>query len=54
MALKIGIWKQKKKKVGVFWPISRGEEHSGRGREEFGSFFILKILTDITVGWLRG
>lgn len=46
--------KKKKKKVVFFWPISRGEECLGRGREKFGSFFILKMLTDIMVGWLRG
>ena len=52
MALKIGTWKQKYRVL--FWPIIKGEEHPGREREEFGSFLILKILTDIMVGWLRG
>ena len=50
MALKIIIGKLKKKtkKKAVFcWPKVRREEHSGRGREEFGSSFSLKIFTDI-------
>lgn len=49
MALKIVIGKLKKnKKKAVFcWPKVRGEEHSGRGREEFESSFSLKIFTDM-------
>lgn len=48
MALKIGIWKQKNRKERkiFFLANKEGEEHSGRGSEEFWSFFNLETLTE--------